>query len=69
MGNEIQPSQALRALLDGEITDAEDVESRRSAYNEYISIAEDHMGVNKKIQALWSFHTASLESVLVSYSP
>lgn len=65
MGNEIQPSQALRALLDGEITDAEDVESRRSAYNEYIAVAEDHMGVNKnEIQALWSFHTASLESVL-----
>lgn len=31
MGDEIQPSQALQALLDGEITDAEDVESDRKS--------------------------------------
>ena len=64
-GDVIQPSQALQALLDGVETDAGDVESRRVAYTNHIQTAENLMGVNKNdIQALWSFHTASLESVI-----
>lgn len=64
-GDVIQPSQALQALLDGVETDADDVESRRVAYTNHIETAENLMGVNKNdIQALWSFHTASLESVI-----
>lgn len=64
-GDVIQPSQALQALLDGVETDAGDVESRRVAYTNHIETAENLMGVNKNdIQALWSFHTASLESVI-----
>lgn len=64
-GDVIQPSQALQALLDGVETDAGDVELRRVAYSSHIEAAENLMGVNKnEIQALWSFHTASLESVI-----
>ena len=64
-GEPIQPSAALKALIGGEVTNAEDIELRRAAYNNYVDVAENHIGVDRDdIQALWSFHTASIESVI-----
>ena len=64
-GEPIQPSAALKALIEGEVTNAEDIENRRAAFNGYFDVAENQIGVDRgDIQALWSFHTASVESVI-----
>lgn len=64
-GDLIEPSAAMRSLIGDTITDAADVEDRRLEYTSYIQVAENQMGVDRNtIQALWSFHTSSVESVI-----
>ena len=64
-GDLIEPSAAMRSLIGNTITDAADVEDRRLEYTSYIQVAESQMGVDRNtIQALWSFHTSSVESVI-----
>ena len=61
---DVTPSVAFQAILDGVPTNAPDVESRRSSMTSLLTTLEAN-GHNKSgLKAAWSFHTASLDSIL-----
>ena len=63
-GMSLTPTAAFQALLDGNLTDAPDIERRRDAMGDLIAAlgAEGHDESNLK--AAWMFRTASLDSML-----
>jgi hypothetical protein len=63
-GGPISPSDALQAILDGAETTSEDIENRRGGIESFIGDIEDLDYRRADIQAAWTFHTASAESIL-----
>ncbi len=64
-GESIQLSQALSAVINGDITDSEDIEDRRGEISLLINYFVEEKDVEKsEIQAIWSFTTNSAESAL-----
>ena len=63
-GDLISPSLALQALIDGNYTNAPDIE-RRSGNFENLFESLESLGYEKQnLQAAWDFHTASTESII-----
>ena len=64
-GELIQPSEALNAIMNGNITDSIDIEERRNEISLLIDYFIEDMNTEKSgIQAIWSFTTNSAESAL-----
>ena len=63
-GSLINPSLAFQALIDGNYTDAADIESRSEEFeNLFASLGS--LGYERhNLQAAWNFHTASTESII-----
>ena len=60
----ISPSLAFQTLIDGNYTDAPDIE-RRSDNFEILFNSLESLGYEKQnLQAAWDFHTASTESII-----
>ena len=63
LGELIEPSQALSAIMDGNATDSSDIEDRRGEISLLIDYFTEEKNVEKSgIQAIWSFTTNSAES-------
>lgn len=63
-GNPIQPSDALRAIIDGQTTTSPDIESRRPAIDSLLDTLAAEGYARESVQAAWQFHTASHGSIL-----
>jgi len=63
-GNPIQPSDALRAIIDGQTTTSPDIESRRPAIDSFLDTLAAEGYERDDVQAAWQFHTASHGSIL-----
>ncbi len=63
-GNPIQPSDALRAIIDGNATTSPDIESRRPAIDSLLDTLAAEGYARENVQAVWQFHTASHGSIL-----
>ncbi len=63
-GNPIQPSDALRAIIDGNATTSPDIESRRPAIDSLLDTLVAEGYARENVQAAWQFHTASHGSIL-----
>jgi len=63
-GNPIQPSDALRAIIDGNATTSPDIESRRPAIDSLLDTLAAEGYARENVQAAWQFHTASHGSIL-----
>ena len=65
LGELIEPSQALSAIMNGNTTDSLDIEDRRGDISLLIDYFIEEKNVEKSgIQAIWSFTTNSAESAL-----
>ncbi len=63
-GNLLSPPSAFQALIDGNYTDAPDVEFRSERF-EKLFVSLESMGYERQnLQAAWEFHTASTESII-----
>ncbi|HIF04125.1 MAG TPA: hypothetical protein EYQ80_01540 [Candidatus Poseidoniales archaeon] len=62
-GMDVEPSVAFQAILDGDVTNAPDIEARQNSMNDLLAvlISEGH---ESELVAAWRFHTASLNSTL-----
>ena len=63
-GDLISPSLAFKALIEGDYTDAPDVELRAASFNNLFVNLESHDYERENLQAAWEFHTASTESIV-----
>ena len=63
-GDPIQPSDALRAIIDGNATTSPDIESRRQAVDSLLDTLAAEGYARENVQAAWQFHTASHGSIL-----
>jgi len=63
-GNPIQPSDALRAIIDGNATTSPDIESRRQVVDSLLDTLAAEGYARENVQAAWQFHTASHGSIL-----
>ena len=63
-GLPIQPSDALRAIIDGNATTSPDIESRRPAIDALLNTISAEGYARESVQAAWQFHTASHGSIL-----
>ena len=63
-GSLISPSLALQALIDGNYTDAPDIESRSQSFDNLFKNLESLGYERQNLQAAWNFHTASTESII-----
>jgi len=63
-GNLLSPSSAFQALIDGNYTDALDVELRSNEFNNLFGSLEQIGYERQNLQAAWKFHTASTESII-----
>ena len=63
-GSPIQPSDALRAIIDGNTTTSPDIENRRPAIDSLLGTFAAEGYARDDIQAAWKFHTASHGSIL-----
>ena len=63
-GDPIQPSDALRAIIDGNATTSPDIESRRQAIDSLLDTLAAEGYARESVQAAWKFHTASHGSIL-----
>ena len=63
-GDPIQPSDALRAIIDGNATTSPDIESRRQAIDSLLDTLAAVGYARESVQAAWQFHTASHGSIL-----
>ena len=63
-GMGVSPSDAFQAILDGVETNAIDVENRRESLNLLIEEMEKVGHPVADLKAAWTFHTASLDSIL-----
>ena len=63
-GELISPSLAFNALIDGNYTNAPDIETRSDNFENLFEALES-LGYNRNsLQAAWRFHTASTESII-----
>ena len=62
-GMDVEPSAAFQAILDGNVTNAQDIEARRNSMDDLLAvlISEGH---ETDLVAAWMFRTASLNSTL-----
>jgi len=60
----VSPSPAFQAILAGVETDASDVEARRASLDSLITTLESEGHDRASLVAAWSFHTASMGSIL-----
>nr|AIE98496.1 hypothetical protein [uncultured marine group II/III euryarchaeote KM3_05_H10] len=60
----IQPSDALRAIIEGNVTTSPDIESRRPAIDSLLDTLAAEGYARENVQAAWKFHTASHGSIL-----
>ena len=63
-GDLISPSLAFKALIEGDYTDAPDVELRAASFDNLFVSLESHGYSRGDLQAAWEFHTASTESMI-----
>ena len=63
-GLPIQPSDALRAIIDGNATTSPDIESRRQAIDSLLDTLAAEGYARESVQAAWKIHTASHGSIL-----
>ena len=60
----VSASAAFQAILDGVETDAADVEVRRTSLDALVTTLEAKGHDRSSLVAAWSFHTASMESII-----
>jgi hypothetical protein len=63
-GNLLSASSAFQALIDGNYTDALDVELRSEEFGKLFDSLEQIGYERQNLQAAWKFHTASTESII-----
>ena len=64
-GEFIQPSEALRAIMNGNTTDSLDIEERREGISNLVDYFIEEKSIEKsEIQSIWSFTTNSAASAL-----
>ena len=74
-GNPITPSAAMQAIIDGNTTTSEDIESRRGEIDSLLDMLADdetsgrtHGYSRADVKSAWVFHTASSQSILSDIS-
>ena len=63
-GTMIEPSLAFKAMIEGNLTTATDIEDRRDSFEELFAKLEVNGYPRLGLQAAWRFHTASTESII-----
>ena len=63
-GLEVTPSAAFQAILDGQQTDAPDVEARQASMTALIQALNESGHDVENLKDAWQFHTASLDSIV-----
>ena len=63
-GLEVTPSAAFQAILDGQQTDAPDVEARQASMTALIQALNESGHDVEDLKDAWQFHTASLDSIV-----
>jgi len=63
-GGLISPSLAFKALIEGDYTNAPDVELRAASFDNLFVSLESHGYEREELQEAWEFHTASTESIV-----